>query len=124
MAHHTAINDMFDAAPAKRVLRGDKKRKPEPAMHIIEFPGGAIELSRLDDGTYWAHILLNRKPLVSGNYEGFEAANGEVIDSRIDWHERRLEAIPSIPDHAHLTQIAVHIRPTKPVSPTKSGGET
>jgi len=111
MAHHTAINDMFDNAPAKLVLRGDKKRKPEPAMRIIEFPGGAIEVSRLDDGTYWAHILLNRKRLVSGNYEGFEAANGEVIDSRIDWDERRLEAIPCIPDHAHLTQIAVHIKP-------------
>ncbi len=113
MSHATAINDLFDAAPAKRVLHGDKKRKPEPATHIIEFPGGAVEVSRLDDGTYWAHIILNQGQALADLGEGHGSAVGEVIDSRVDWAERRLEGIPSLPDHGHLTQIAVRIRPLR-----------
>lgn len=110
MAAVTAINDLFDDAPARRVLKGDKKRKPEPAMHIIEFPGGAIELSRLDDGSYWAHIIINRAQALEG-MKGTNGALGKVVASRIDWHERRLEAIPSLPDEANLTQIAIRIMP-------------
>lgn len=110
MAQHTAINDLFDDAPARRVLRGDKKRKPEPATHIIEFPGGAVEVSRLDDGTYWAHIVINRGQALP-IWDGFKAARGTVIDSRVDWAERRVEDIPGLPDGAALTQIAVLIRP-------------
>jgi len=107
MSAFTAINDQFDKAPAKRVLRGDKKTKSEPAQHIIEFPGGSVEVSRLDDGTYWAHIIVNAD---------VTRLVGRVIDSRVDWSERRLEAIPSIPDNASLTQIAVLISPERPAS--------
>lgn len=110
---HTCINDLFGHAPAKRVLRGDKKRKAEPGTHIIEFPGGAIELSRLEDGSYWAHIIVNRKEALD-HQRGASAAIGSVADSRIDWGERRLEAIPSLPDGANLTQIAVRIVPAFP----------
>jgi len=112
MAAYTAINDLFDDAPKKRVLLGDKKRKTEPAQHIIEFPGGAVEVSRLDDGSYWAHIIINRRQANVGS-KGISAAFGVVVDSRIDWHERRLEDIPSVPDGANLTQIAVLIRPVQ-----------
>lgn len=46
-------------APEKITLLGSKQ-KPEPAQHIIEFPGGAIEVSRCSDGVhYWAHIHIN-----------------------------------------------------------------
>lgn len=114
MAHHTAINDLFDDAPARRVLHGDKKRKPEPATHIIEFPGGAVEVSRLDDGTYWAHIVINRSWSRPKSQNGTYAALGEVVGSRIDWAERRDENIPGLPDGAALTQIAVLIRPEAP----------
>lgn len=38
--------------------------------------------------------------------EGFQGAKGDVISSRIDWDERRLEDIPGLPDEADLTQIA------------------
>lgn len=110
MAAYTAINDLFDNAPAKRVLKGDKKRKPEPAQHIIEFPGGAVEVSRLDDGSYWAHIIVNREYALDG-MDGTKGAIGTVVGSRIDWAERRLESIPQIPDGANLTQIAVRIMP-------------
>lgn len=110
MSAFTAINQQFDAAPARRILKGDKIRKPEPAQHIIEFPGGAIEVSRLDDGSYWAHIIVNRGHVTPG-MEGLHATFGEVVDSRVDWAERRLEAIPGLPDGTHLTQLAVRIAP-------------
>lgn len=104
---------MFGNAPAKRVLHGDKTKKQEPAQHVIEFPGGAVEVSRLEDGSYWAHIIVNRDRLYSGPHKGRASAHGEVLDSRIDWHERRLEDIPGVPDHAHVTQIALRILPVK-----------
>lgn len=111
MAAYTAINDLFDNAPAKRVLRGDKKRKPEPAQHIIEFPGGAVEASRLDDGSYWAHIIINRSQALEALAPGMGCALGRVVDSRVDWAERRLEEIPGITDAVNLTQVAVRIVP-------------
>lgn len=110
MAAYTAINDLFDDAPKKRVLYGDKKRKLESATHIIEFPGGAVEVSRIDDGTYWVHVAINRKQALEGQ-RGMWAALGSVVESRIDWSERRLEDVPSLPDGAHLTHIAVRIQP-------------
>jgi len=109
---HTCENDLFGNAPAKRVLKGDK-RKPEPGTHIIEFPGGAIELSRLEDGSYWAHIIVHRGQALR-DQKGMTGAVGSVVDSRIDWGERRLEAIPSLPDGANLTQLAVRIVPVFP----------
>ena len=109
---HTCVNDLFGKAPGKRELKGDK-RHPEPGTHIIEFPGGAIELSRLEDGSYWAHIIVNRGQGLSC-MSGIGGARGEVIDSRIDWAERRMEAIPGLPDGVHLTQLAVLIRPELP----------
>jgi hypothetical protein len=109
----TCQNDLFDQAPARRVLSGDKRKKAEPAQHVIEFPGGAVEVSRCEDGSYWAHIIINRDPLYSGPHKGRASAHGEVVGSRINWHERRLEGIPSIPDDANLTQIAVRIMPVR-----------
>jgi hypothetical protein len=106
----TAKNQMFDDAPAKRTLRGDKA-KPESAQHIIEFPGGAVEVSRLDDGSYWAHIIVNRTQALESLAPGMGSAFGDVVGSRVDWAERRLEAIPSLPDEANLTQLAVRIMP-------------
>lgn len=113
---HTCVNDLFGKAPAKRVLKGDK-RKPEPGTHIIEFPGGAIELSRLDDGSYWAHIIVHRGQGLSC-MQGMGGARGVVAESRIDWAERRIEDIPSLPDGAHLTQLAVRIVPQMPHDPS------
>ncbi len=117
MKPHTVINQHIDDAPAKRTLRGDKRR-PDPGTHISEFPGGAIELARLDDGTYWVHIIVNRGQALPGVVDGLKSAHGEVVDSRIDWAERRLEDIPHLPEEANLTQLAVRIRPQLPeVSP-------
>lgn len=113
MAAFTAINQQFDDAPRKRVLLGDKLKKAEPAQHIIEFPGGAIEVSRLDDGSYWAHIIINRGQALPDLGDGLGSARGVVVDSRVDWAERRADAIPGLPDQTTLTQIAVRIMPDR-----------
>lgn len=113
MNEHTCVNDLFGNAPARRVLKGDKKQKRESGTHIIEFPGGAIELARLDDGSYWAHIIVNQGQALS-IFSGLNAATGAVIDSRVDWADRGQAAIPSLPDGAHLTQMAVRIMPIFP----------
>jgi hypothetical protein len=113
MTAHTCINDQFDRAPAKRVLKGQKHLKAEPATHIIEFPGGAVEVSRLDDGSYWAHIIVNRAWALN-DQNGVHAALGDVVSSRVDWNGRAAAPIPSLPDGAALTQVAVLIRPDFP----------
>jgi hypothetical protein len=98
-------------APRKITLRGNKTTKQEPAQHIIEFPGGAIELSRLDDGSYWAHIIVNNEPGID-DCEGLVSVQSEVVDSRIDYAWPADPNIIPIPDAAGLHQIAVRIKPT------------
>lgn len=98
----------FGDAPKRLELHGDKTRKTESASHVIEFPGGAIELSRLDDNSYWAHIIINRDYAVQG-VRGLKGSLARVVDSRIGRHDR-LE-IPRIEDADELQQIAVRIAP-------------
>ena len=97
----TAKNWPIGKAPARVKLEGDKTKRAEPAQHVIEFPGGSIELSRTSDGEYWAHIAVNRE--WGGNDgEGRTSALGEVSDMRIDYT-----------GDAKLTHIAIRIRSVK-----------
>lgn len=41
-------------------LYGDPAIKIEQAYTIILFPGGSIELSRCEDGTYWLHAATHQ----------------------------------------------------------------
>jgi hypothetical protein len=86
-------------------------RRPEPATHIIEFPGGAIELSRTSDGNYWAHIIVNRDFALPGDIEGMEGAYGEIVGSRIDYEFPAEPNIVEIPAAQHVRQIAILIQP-------------
>lgn len=101
----TAKNWPIDRAPKRAELRGDKTKKPESAQHIIEFPGGAIEVSRTGDNEYWAHIIVNRG-WGDGDSDGMTSARGEVVASRIDSPAGVLD----IPNADTLTQIAVRVR--------------
>lgn len=101
----TAKNWPIDKAPKRVELRGDKTKKPESAQHIIEFPGGAIELSRTSDNEYWAHIIVNRG-WGGGDSDGLTSARGEVVGSRIDC----AAGVIDVPHADSLTQIAVRIR--------------
>lgn len=79
----TAKNWNIKRAPSRIELLGDKTKRPESAQHIIEFPGGAIELSRTDDGNYWAHIIVHEGEPQDWD-EGRQSARGEILGSRID----------------------------------------
>lgn len=111
MSAFTARNYQLGEAPKKITLLGDKQQRPEPAQHIIEFPGGAIEVSRLEDGSYWAHVIINRS-WAAPFMRGLQSAYGEVIGSRVT--RRGIGGdISDIADFSAVEQIAVLIRPTQ-----------
>jgi hypothetical protein len=99
---------MVKKAPKKIELLGDKTKKPESAQHIIEFPGGAIELSRTSDGNYWAHIIVNRR-FANNDFEGMHNKFGEIVGARIDCADGVME----VPSYEEITQIALLIKPIK-----------
>lgn len=92
------------APPHIRLL--GSKSNPESAQHVIEFPGGAIELSRTSDGNYWAHIIVNRDFAVE-DCEGFRSSLGEIVGGRID----TTEDVYEVPNLGDITQIALLIKP-------------
>jgi hypothetical protein len=110
MPVNTTKNMLFDEAPAEIVLRGDKKRKIEASTHIIEFPGGAIELSRTGNGEYWAHIIVNHE-FADADNDGLHKAYGKVVDTRIDYEFPADPCIVPIANEHQIHQVAIRIRP-------------
>lgn len=110
MAAFTAKNYPITKAPKRITLVGEKYTRPEPAQHIIEFPGGSIELSRTSDGNYWAHIAVNRNPAHDGGSLR-DSMTGEIVGSRID----RVfpEGVSDFTDAETIEHVAVLIRPTR-----------
>jgi hypothetical protein len=106
----TTRNFLYGNAPRRIQLLGDKTVRPEPATHIIEFPGGAIELSRTTQGNYWAHIIINRD-FELPDVQGREAAYGEIIGSRIDYEFPTEPNIVDVPHAEKVRQIAILIQP-------------
>lgn len=104
MEAFTAKSYIIGKAPRKITLLGDKTKKPEPAQHIIEFPGGAVEVSRTSDNNYWAHIIINNDQFADGDGGGRTSARGVVVGSRLDREDTPLEEIPG---GESLHQIAV-----------------
>lgn len=112
MAAHTVKNNPFGKGPKKTKLLGDKSKKIESTTHIIEFPGGAVEVSRCEDGSYWAHIIINRV-FGQGDADGMTTALGEITDTRVDYEDPKLgvcDITPKMP----FTQVAVRIKPVRP----------
>ena len=106
----TAKNYDLGKAPKRIELLGDKTKRPESAQHIIEFPGGAVEVSRTESGDYWAHIIVNHG-WAAGDSTGISSARGDVIDARID--RDYPHGVVGVDDCASITQIAVLIKSTK-----------
>jgi hypothetical protein len=101
----TAKNWLIDRAPTKIELLGDKTKRPEPAQHIIEFPGGAIEVSRTTDGRYWAHIIVED--------ERWGRTRGRVVGTRLAIDGEPLQEIADEPRRSGIRQIAVLIEAIK-----------
>jgi len=83
-------------------LNGDKRSKTEPAQYIINFPGGSVEVSRCEDGTYWAHIARNR----SDNHQPEDV--GAFLSGRIDSESEGVNA-PLPIDDAGVYHVAIRI---------------
>lgn len=105
----TARAMTIGTAPARIDLLGDKTKRPEPAQHIITFPGGAIELSRTSDGFYWAHILVNRG-WATDDTPGFHERIGEVVGSRLDTSSGVIDRLPR---ENEIRQIAILVKPLR-----------
>lgn len=107
MSAFTCKIHQFARAPKLIELLGDKKR-PEPAQHVIEFPGGAIEVSRTENGDYWAHIHIHHGQPVD-DCEGLVSECAEVIETRF-LHDSK--GFLEVPEKAGISQIAVlvHVR--------------
>jgi len=104
MTAFTAKNYPITRAPRRITLLGDKTKRPEPAQHIIEFPGGAVEVSRTSDGHYWAHIIVHATGQVLGDDGSLrESVRGRVVASRVE----RESGLGEIGDAETVTQIAV-----------------
>lgn len=97
-------------APARITLLGDKTKRPESAQHVIEFPGGAIEVSRTSTGDYWAHIIINRDYALD-DCRGLRGALGEVVGHRMGRDDDHVRPLLADEDQAHFAQLAVLIRP-------------
>lgn len=107
----SAKNYTLRNAPRYIRLLGDKSIRPEPAQHIIEFPGGAIEVSRTTEGNYWAHILVNNEQFAEGDGSGYTSARGEVINARVGRSNEK--SIASLERLGDVYQIAVLVRSVK-----------
>lgn len=103
MSAFTAKTYLYGKAPKRITLKGDKTKKSESAQHIIEFPGGAIELTRTTDGHYWAHIMVHKSQVIE-DADGLTSANGRIIGSRIDG-EQRLDELTDLDNIQHLAVL-------------------
>lgn len=104
----TAKNWLLDKAPKHLKLFGDKTKKVESATHIIEFPGGAVEVSRCEDGSYWAHIIVNRRQFADGDGDGLTSARGEIIGTRIE--HANGSGVQDLPNETEVEHVAILIR--------------
>ncbi len=90
-------------------LYGDSKN-PEPAEHIIKFPGGSISLCRTTNDEYWAHIEVHDKTPV--DYGCRETKRGTIVDARIDNNFNDSELSQKLLN-IKATHIAVRIKTEK-----------
>lgn len=87
-------------------IKGDP-RNPEPADHIINYPGGFITVTRTSNNEYWVHIGVNHGQVLEGMV--MQGKRGEVIESRIDY-DYPITEIPELDNMPQINHIAVRIK--------------
>ena len=112
----TAKEYTIGKAPKKIELKGDPKKSPESAEHIIVFPGGSISVCRTSDNNYWAHIeVYTEYDGPAWNDQGVrEQRNGRIEVIRVDTKDGVKEVEPVETDH-----FAVLICTKPPSEPVK-----
>ena len=63
-------------------LLGDPKRRPEPEHFRVKLPGGDVDITRCDDGTYWVHVHVEDER--QGGFVPGHSIPGRIIDGRVD----------------------------------------
>ncbi len=92
-------------------INGDH-RKPEPETVSIEFPGGAVDVTRAKDGEnadYWVHLRVSnaRHP---NRFDGDGEQNAHVSDGRIDLFSKHASDCDAGDlEHPDLYHIAVRV---------------
>jgi len=83
--------------------------RPEPEYFRVVFPGGDVDLTRLDDGSYWVHIRVNRPQDIMGNEDG--AKVGRLVDARLDIADMHANDT-NVGDFGHpgLYHVAVRVK--------------
>ncbi len=59
-------------------------KKPEPEHFRVYFPGGDIDIARLDNGDYWVHLRVDRPEDGGDPYR--EGGFARIVDGRLDVH--------------------------------------
>lgn len=64
------------------LVEGNKHVRAEPSTHVIQFPGGHIEVSRTDNDEYWAHIWVNKGQVLDDIH--MFSKPGRIVEGRVD----------------------------------------
>jgi len=59
-------------------------RNPEPITFRVAFPGGDVDIDRLDDGSYWVHIRVDHPEHPGYNPELCKFGPSHVVNGRLD----------------------------------------
>ncbi|MHC4311244.1 MAG: hypothetical protein ACYSW3_02090 [Planctomycetota bacterium] len=65
------------------LVEGNKHKRAEPGTHVIQFPGGHLEVTRTTDDEYWAHIWVNKGEVLEELH--MLSKPGEIVDTRVDY---------------------------------------
>lgn len=93
---------VYDPQATHMIFEGDK-RNPEPPTGVITFPGGHVEVSRCENGDYWAHVYV--------------VGSENITESRIDYaspENAHLHGIPQIPAANDIQHIAIRVANNRP----------
>lgn len=87
-------------------LEGNPK-KPEPEHFRVMFPGGEVDLARLDDGSYWVHLRVNRPD------DGWDPDRvfAKITDARLDILDKHAaDCDPGDFANPKLYHVALHVK--------------
>jgi hypothetical protein len=103
---HLRVQEFSDSVQGVQLF-GDKRR-PEPEYFRLKFPGGDVDLSRLDDGSYWVHLRVNR-PDDGGMPD--ERVFAQIVDARLDVRGKHAaETDPGDFKHPGLYHVALRVK--------------
>lgn len=102
---HLKIEQMGEVVQGVRLF--GNPQKPEPEHFRVCFPGGDVDLVRLDDGSYWIHLRVNRPD--DGDDPDREFA--KITDARLDVHGKHV-AETKVGDFKHpgLYHVALKVK--------------